>query len=103
MAKTWMVVLALLAVGCGSSESEGPTKIRMGWGVPEEEVKYVLMKHPEVAPGLGKAYTLEWHQFAGTPLGVQGLAAGTLDCATVAACRSPTGSTRARTSSCSTS
>jgi ABC-type nitrate/sulfonate/bicarbonate transport system substrate-binding protein len=88
MAKTWMAgvaLLALIAIGCGSDDSkqQGPTKIRMGWGVPEEEVKYVLMKHPEIAPGLGKAYTIEWHQFAGTPLGVQGLAAGTLDCATV--------------------
>src|SRR3954452_17562560 len=89
MAKTWMagvVLLALIAIGCGSNDDaadNGPVKIRMGWGVPEEEVKYVLMKHPEVAPNLGKAYTIEWHQFAGTPLGVQGLAAGTLDCATV--------------------
>jgi NitT/TauT family transport system substrate-binding protein/sulfonate transport system substrate-binding protein len=87
MAKTWMAgLLALIAIGCGSNDDvadTGPVKIRMGWGVPEEEVKYVLMKHPEIAPGLGKQYTLEWHQFAGTPLGVQGLAAGTLDCATV--------------------
>jgi ABC-type nitrate/sulfonate/bicarbonate transport system substrate-binding protein len=90
MAKTWMAgvaLLALIAIGCagndGAQQAAGPVKIRMGWGVPEEEVKYVLMKHPEVAPDLGKAYTIEWHQFAGTPLGVQGLAAGTLDCATV--------------------
>jgi ABC-type nitrate/sulfonate/bicarbonate transport system substrate-binding protein len=87
MAKTWMAgLLALIAIGCGSNDDaadNGPAKIRMGWGVPEEEVKYVLMKHPEIAPGLGKKYTIEWHQFAGTPLGVQGLAAGTLDCATV--------------------
>src|SRR3954468_9999759 len=83
MAKTWMAggaPLALIAIGCGSGDqARRPGKIRMGWGVPEEEVKYVLMKHPEIAPDLGKRYTLEWHQFAGTPLGVQGLAAGTLD------------------------
>jgi ABC-type nitrate/sulfonate/bicarbonate transport system substrate-binding protein len=36
-----------------------------------------------VAPNLGKAYRVQWHQFSGTALGVQGLAAGTLDCASV--------------------
>jgi ABC-type nitrate/sulfonate/bicarbonate transport system substrate-binding protein len=90
MAKTWMagaVLLSVAAIGCGGGGEEaahdGPAKIRMGWGVPAEEVKYVMMRYPEVAPNLGTAYTIEWHQFAGTPLGVQGLAAGTLDCATV--------------------
>jgi ABC-type nitrate/sulfonate/bicarbonate transport system substrate-binding protein len=88
-----VVLLALAVGGCGSDEPDGgaqasgpsgkPVKIRMGWGVPAEEVKYVMMRRPEVAPNLGKSYEIEWHQFAGTPLGVQGLAAGTLDCATV--------------------
>lgn len=60
-----------------------PVVIRMGWGIPEEDIKYVMMKFPEVAPNLGKWYQVQWQQFAGTALGVQGLAAGTLDCATV--------------------
>ena len=55
----------------------------MGWGVPAEEIKYVMQHHPQVAKNLGTWYEVEWHQFAATPLGVQGLAAGTLDCATV--------------------
>src|SRR5918996_981199 len=55
----------------------------MGWGIPAEEIKYVMMRYPKVAPGLGSAYDIEWHEFSGTALGVQGLAAGTLDCATV--------------------
>ena len=55
----------------------------MGWGVPAEEIKYVMMQRPELAANLGTSYEVEWHQFAGTPPGVQGLAAGTLDCATV--------------------
>jgi len=55
----------------------------MGWGIPAEEIKYVMMHHPQVAPNLGKAYKIEWQEFSGTALGVQGLAAGTLDCATV--------------------
>jgi ABC-type nitrate/sulfonate/bicarbonate transport system substrate-binding protein len=78
-------LLAVAAIGCGSddSSSDEPVTIRMGWGIPAEEIKYVMMQHPEVAPNLGTAYDIEWHQFSGTALGVQGLAAGTLDCATV--------------------
>jgi ABC-type nitrate/sulfonate/bicarbonate transport system substrate-binding protein len=60
-----------------------PVNIRMGWGIPVEEQKYVMMAFPEVAPNLGTWYEVEWQQFAGTALGVQGLAAGTLDGATV--------------------
>jgi ABC-type nitrate/sulfonate/bicarbonate transport system substrate-binding protein len=60
-----------------------PVTIRMGWGIPAEEVKYVMMERTEIAPNLGTWYEIEWNQFAGTALGVQGLAAGTLDCATV--------------------
>ena len=55
----------------------------MGWGIPAEEIKYVMMHRPEVAPNLGTAYEIDWQEFSGTALGVQGLAAGTLDCATV--------------------
>jgi ABC-type nitrate/sulfonate/bicarbonate transport system substrate-binding protein len=82
-----VALLAALAVGCGGDDDGGsgggPVKIRMGWGIPGEEIKYVMMEHPEVAPNLGKAYDVEWHQFSGTALGVQGVAAGTLDCASV--------------------
>lgn len=89
-------LMVAAAIGCGGSNgSEGgsgssgggppaqPVTIRMGWGIPAEEIKYVMMKYPQVAPNQGKWYKLDWHQFAGTALGVQGLAAGTLDCATV--------------------
>jgi len=55
----------------------------MGWGIPAEEIHYLMLERPELAPNLGKAYKIEWNQFAGTALGVQGLAAGTLDAATV--------------------
>lgn len=68
-----------------------PVLIRMGWGIPAEEVKYVMMAMPEVAPNLGTWYEIEWNQFAGTALGVQGLAAGTLDCATVGGLSSANG------------
>lgn len=89
-----LAALAVLAVGCGGNDTsdpasagvkapDRPVKIRMGWGIPAEEIKYVLMHDPQVARDLGKWYDVEWHEFAGTALGVQGLAAGTLDCATV--------------------
>jgi ABC-type nitrate/sulfonate/bicarbonate transport system substrate-binding protein len=88
------VVLAAAAIGCGGDNAddaarsgggppEQPLKIRMGWGVPAEEIKYVMMKYPQVAEHLGTWYDIDWQQFSGTALGVQGLAAGTLDCATV--------------------
>jgi ABC-type nitrate/sulfonate/bicarbonate transport system substrate-binding protein len=82
-------LLAAVAIGCGSDDDaaggapDEPVTIRMGWGIPAEEIKYVMMRYPQVAPGLGSAYDIEWHEFSGTALGVQGLAAGTLDCATV--------------------
>ena len=88
-------LLVAVAIGCGDDDGndqgrsraagppDTPVKIRMGWGIPAEEIKYVMMKFPQVARNLGTWYDIDWHQFAGTPLGVQGLAAGTLDCATV--------------------
>lgn len=85
-------LLAAVAIGCGDDDTSGtpsggppdePVKIRMGWGIPAEEIKYLMIESPEVAPNLGKWYEVEWQQFSGTALGVQGLAAGTLDCASV--------------------
>jgi ABC-type nitrate/sulfonate/bicarbonate transport system substrate-binding protein len=78
--------VALLTASCGGggdNGSSGTPTIRMAWGIPAEEIKYVMQADPKVAPNLGKCYKIEWHQFAGTPPGVQGLAAGTLDGATV--------------------
>lgn len=66
-----------------AEETAEAVTIRMGWGIPAEEIKYVMQATPEVAPNLGTCYEIEWNEFAGTALGVQGLAAGTLDAATV--------------------
>ncbi len=98
-----LLVIAMLAaaVGCGGSgapaqtdkkpaetkdqkPAAAPVKIRMGWGIPAEEIKYVMMKRPEILKNHGKAYTIEWFQFNGTAPQVQALAAGGLDAATVA-------------------
>src|SRR3954447_1110878 len=85
MAGLGLILLAAAVAGCGSSSSDdgGPVTIRMGWGIPGEEIKYVMQHDPEVAAHLGKDYKIDWHEFSGTALGVQGLAAGTLDCASV--------------------
>ncbi len=61
-----------------------PVKIRMGWGIPAEEIHYVMMKKPEILKHHGKWYTLEWFQFQGTAPQAQALAAKSLDAGTVA-------------------
>ncbi|MGH3441764.1 MAG: ABC transporter substrate-binding protein [Nitriliruptorales bacterium] len=105
-----VVVLAAAAGACGGDDAPEdaaeepateetaaeeppaePVTIRMGWGIPAEEIKYVMIATPEVAPNLGTWYEVDWNQFAGTALGVQGLAAGTLDCATVGGLSSANG------------
>ena len=77
------VVLCLVLV-CGGSSQAAPVKIRMGWGIPAEEVKYVMMKRPDILKHYGKEYTLEWFQFAGTAPQATALAANGLDAATLA-------------------
>lgn len=68
--------------GSGGDGGEVPT-IRMGWGVPGDDIKYVMLASPEQAPNLGTCYELEWTQLTTAALGAQSLVAGTLDGATV--------------------
>ncbi|MER6816898.1 PhnD/SsuA/transferrin family substrate-binding protein [Spirillospora sp. NPDC000708] len=80
-------VLAGLASGCGAATDDGggPARIRMAWGVPGDEIKYLMQADPSKAPNQGHCYTLEWKQLTNTAQGAQELAAGTLDGATVGA------------------
>lgn len=80
---SWVGVLSMVLI-CQATVQAEPVKIRMGWGIPAEEVKYVMMKRPEILKNYGKAYTLEWFQFAGTAPQATALAAGGLDAATLA-------------------
>jgi len=80
---SWVVILTAVLV-CQATVQGEPVKIRMGWGIPAEEVKYVMMKRPQVLKNYGKTYTLEWFQFAGTAPQATALAAGGLDAATLA-------------------
>jgi ABC-type nitrate/sulfonate/bicarbonate transport system substrate-binding protein len=78
------VVILTVVLLCQATVQAEPVKIRMGWGIPAEEVKYVMMRRPQILKNYGKAYTLEWFQFAGTAPQATALAAGGLDAATLA-------------------
>jgi ABC-type nitrate/sulfonate/bicarbonate transport system substrate-binding protein len=78
-----VLTLEDLAFAADAPPPAKPVTIRMGWGIPAEEIHYVMIADPSKAPNNGRYYTVEWNQFAGTALGVQGIAAGTLDAATV--------------------
>ncbi len=61
-----------------------PVKIRVAWGIPGEEQKYIMQKKPEILKNYGKAYTVEWFQFQGSAPQGQALAAGGVDAGTLA-------------------
>lgn len=56
--------------------------IRVGWTMPGEDAKYLMMKRPEKFEALGRDYNIEWVQFQGTAPMVQAMIAGALDCST---------------------
>lgn len=78
-----VAILGLALVYAGTVYAS-PVRIRMGWGIPAEEIKYVMMKRPQILKNYGKDYTIEWFQFAGTAPQATALAAGGLDAATLA-------------------
>lgn len=81
-------VAALLGVigvlGAIDARAQAPQVIHVGWTVPAEEAKWLIMKKPELFADYGKAYTIEWSQFPGTPTISQALMAGAVDCGTQA-------------------
>jgi hypothetical protein len=80
-----------LAFAADAPPPAKPVTIRHSWGIPAEEIHYVMMADPSKAPNLGTYYTVDWFRFVGTSLGVQGLAAGTLDGATIGSLSMPNG------------
>lgn len=72
------------ALGLSQSVAAQVPVLNVGWTVPGEETKYLMMKHPELFPELGKSYRINWTQFQGTSPMVQAMRAGVLDCATMA-------------------
>lgn len=77
-------VLFCLASPAAPATAEEPLKIKIGWGIPVENVKYIMMKKPEILKNYGKVYTVEWINFPTTPPQAQALAAGQIDGATLA-------------------
>lgn len=87
-----VVSLAVLA-GCGGDDGggesssgegggDGPVEMKVAFGIPGEEIKYVMMERPDLAPNQGTCYTVEWTELAGNVNAVQALTVGTVDGAT---------------------
>jgi len=79
-----IVVLLGLALASGAALAQEPVKVKIGWGIPVENVKYIMMKKPEVLKHHGKVYTVDWVNFPTTPPQAQALAAGQIEGATLA-------------------
>jgi NitT/TauT family transport system substrate-binding protein len=70
----------LLATGAHAD----PVKIRAGWSNTPTAMAPVIFAKPELAPHLGKTYTMEPMHFAGSAPEITALASGDLDIATLA-------------------
>jgi ABC-type nitrate/sulfonate/bicarbonate transport system substrate-binding protein len=68
----------------GPAAAQSPPTIKVGWTVPAEEAKWLIMKRPELFPNQGSKYKVEAFQFQGTPPMSQALLAKAVDCATQA-------------------
>lgn len=79
-----LIALVLSAVAVAPTYAEEIPTLRVGWMIPAEEAKYLMLKRPELFPDLGKKYKIEWSQFQGTSPMMQALRAGVLDCSTMA-------------------
>ena len=73
-----VIILCIILTQWGIAHS-APVSIRVGWVIPSETAKYVMMKRPHILKHYGKVYTVEWFQFAGTSQIATALAAGGLD------------------------
>ncbi|HAM55975.1 MAG: hypothetical protein A2X51_12480 [Candidatus Rokubacteria bacterium GWC2_70_24] len=80
----WTVLAAMGVLAVAQAQAQAPVKIKIGWGIPVENVKYIMMKRPEILKNHGKVYTVEWINFPTTPPQAQALAAGQIDGATLA-------------------
>ena len=89
MKTSWTAAFAtafMLALGLAAAPADAQSvqTIRVGWTIPAEEAKWLIMKRPELFPNYGKTYKIEWFQFQGTPPMSQALMANAVDCATQA-------------------
>lgn len=84
-ARVAALLAGVLLVGATSAAlADSAPTIRVGWTIPAEEAKYLMMRHPEMFPNLGKVYQVDWVQFQGTAPMIQAMLAGALECTTMA-------------------
>jgi ABC-type nitrate/sulfonate/bicarbonate transport system substrate-binding protein len=79
-----LALSVLTGVLVSATAAQEPLRIKIGWGIPVENVKYIMMKKPEILKHYGKVYTVEWINFPTTPPQAQALAAGQIDGGTLA-------------------
>ncbi|HWK45926.1 MAG TPA: ABC transporter substrate-binding protein [Stellaceae bacterium] len=77
----WAAVASLLFFTAPASSADIPT-IRIGWTVPAEEAKWLIMKRPELFKNVNKTYKVEFFQYQGTAPIAQALVAKAADCGT---------------------
>src|SRR6187402_3095613 len=78
MIRVLVFVAASLLTGTLPAMSQ--TLIRVGWGIPAEDSKYLMMQKPELFPNLGKTYRVEWFQFQSSAVQTQSMVANAVDC-----------------------
>ncbi len=79
-----MLIALAATMPIASATAQEPPTLRVGWTIPAEETKYLMMRRPELFPELGKSYKIQWIQFQGTTPMVQAMVGGALDCSTQA-------------------
>lgn len=81
------VLAGLVAVGLqvAGPASADPVTIRLGIGSAVEEQLWLVLAKPDMTPGQGKDYVLEYERFRGADARFQALEAGALDIATASA------------------
>src|SRR3970040_2038250 len=79
-----ILLLLGLVLASGAALAQEPVKVKIGWGIPVENVKYIMMKKPEVLKHHGKVYTVDWVNFPTTPPPAQALAARPIEGAPLA-------------------
>lgn len=77
--RSFVVAVAVIALGSGATQGAEPLKIRIGWAVAPAQLTPILFEHPGLAKHLGESYTIEPLRFPGSSQTLQALAIGELD------------------------
>jgi len=80
----WAMLLGIGLSTAFTAQAQPVPTLRVGWTIPAEPAKYLMLRRPELFPELGKSYQIRWTQFQGTSPMMQVMRANVLDCATSA-------------------